>query len=300
MKVVFMGTPEFSVPVLEALVAAGHDITAVYTQPPRRAGRGRKTRPGPVAARAVTLGLPLRQPSSFGEAEVQQAFAALEAEVAVVAAYGLILPVDVLSAPRFGCLNVHASLLPRWRGAAPIQRAIMAGDDESGISIMQMEASLDTGPVLLRGRVPIRQSDTAADLHERLSALGARLIVEALTRLPELVAEPQPPGGALYAAKIDKAEARVDWSRPADEVCRKIRALSPFPGAWCRASGERLKLLDARVVTDAGTPGAVIGAPLIVACGSDAVEITRAQRQGKQAMASAELVRGRALPTVLE
>ena len=247
MRLIFMGTPDFSVPVLDALIGAGHEIAAVYCQPPRPAGRGKKDRPSPVQARAETLGLAVRHPVSLRNAEAQAAFAALKADAAVVVAYGLILPQAVLDAPVKGCLNIHASLLPRWRGAAPIQRAIMAGDRDTGVCIMQMEAGLDTGPVLLREALAIGAEETAAELHDRLSALGAQLIVEALARLDDLVPEAQPGAGVTYAAKIDKAEARVDWTRPAVEVDRLIRALSPFPGAWTEIAGERVKLLGSRL-----------------------------------------------------
>ena len=296
MRVVFMGTPDFSVPVLDALVAAGHEIAAVYCQPPRPAGRGKKDRPSPVQARAEALGLAVRHPVSLRGTAEQEAFAALEADVAVVVAYGLILPRPILDAPRHGCLNIHASLLPRWRGAAPIQRAIMAGDAETGVCIMQMEAGLDTGPVLLRAATPIRDDDTAATLHDRLSGMGARLIVEALDRRPELEPVPQPEAGVTYADKIDKAEARVDWTRPAPEVDRYIRGLSPFPGAWCEAGGQRLKLLDSRLADGVGAPGEVIAAPLTVACGTDAVRVVTAQRPGKGPMPAETLVLGFALP----
>ncbi|MFA7433347.1 MAG: methionyl-tRNA formyltransferase [Gemmobacter sp.] len=298
MRVVFMGTPDFSVPALEA-VAAEHEVVAVYTQPPRPAGRGKQPRPSPVARRAAELGLPVRHPVSLRDAQVQAEFAALGADVAVVAAYGLILPQPVLDAPRHGCLNIHASLLPRWRGAAPIQRAILAGDAETGVCIMRMEAGLDTGPVLLREATPIGPEDTAADLHDRLAAMGARLIAAALARLPELAAEPQPEDGVTYAAKIDKAEARIDWTEPAEAVCRHIRALSPFPGAWCMAGAERIKFLRARLAEGAGAPGQVLGG-LTVACGAGAVEITLAQREGRRPMAAGEFLRGFALPERLE
>jgi methionyl-tRNA formyltransferase len=296
MKVVFMGTPDFSVPVLEALHQQ-HQIVAVYCQPPRPAGRGKAERPSPVQARAVTLGLPVRHPVSLRSPEAMAEFAALGADVAVVVAYGLILPQAVLDAPRLGCLNIHASLLPRWRGAAPIHRAIMAGDLETGVCIMQMEAGLDTGPVLLREAVAIGAEETTADLHDRLSALGARLIVEALKRLP-LPAAPQPAEGVTYAAKIDKAEARVDWTRPAVEVDRLIRGLSPFPGAWTEVNGERVKLLRSRLTEGQGAPGQVLHG-FTVACGDGSVEITEAQREGKRPMPTTEILRGLILPETL-
>lgn len=297
MKVVFMGTPDFSVPVLEALAAA-HDVVCVYSQPPRPAGRGKKDRPSPVQARAEALGIPVRHPVSLKGAAEQADFAALGADVAVVVAYGLILPQAVLDAPRHGCLNIHASLLPRWRGAAPIHRAIMAGDAETGVCIMQMEAGLDTGPVLLREVAAIGPEETTGALHDRLSGMGAKLILEALSRLSDLRPEPQPDAGVTYAAKIDKAEARVDWSAPAVEVDRLIRGLSPFPGAWCEVAGERVKLLASRLVEGQGAPGQVLGG-LRIACGTGAVEITLAQREGKRAMAPEDFLRGFTLPETI-
>jgi methionyl-tRNA formyltransferase len=291
MRVVFMGTPDFSVPVLDALVEAGHEILCVYCQPPRPAGRGKKERPTPVHARAEALGLPVRHPVSLKPAEAQADFAALNPDVAVVVAYGLILPQAVLDAPRLGCLNIHASLLPRWRGAAPIHRAIMAGDAETGVCIMQMEAGLDTGPVLLRKTIPIGAEETTGALHDRLSALGAAAIVEALDRIETLTPVPQPEAGVTYAAKIDKAEARVDWSADAAEIDRQIRGLSPFPGAWTLVDGRRVKLLNARPVAGEGPPGTVLDAAT-VACGRGAVEITRVQPEGKAAMSAEDWLRG--------
>lgn len=296
MPVVFMGTPDFSVPVLEALVNAGHEIAAVYCQPPRPAGRGKKPRPTPVHSRAEALGLPVRHPVSLKDADAQAGFAALQADVAVVVAYGLILPQAVLDAPAHGCLNIHASLLPRWRGAAPIHRAILAGDAETGICIMQMEAGLDTGPVLLRRMTPIGPEETTGDLHDRLSRIGAGAIVDALDHLDSLTPEPQPADGVTYAAKIDKAEAHIDWSRPAAEVDRQIRGLSPFPGAWTEIGGARVKLLASRVCDGAGTPGAVLDSDLRIACGFGAVEILRLQRAGKGAQDKATFLRGHPVP----
>jgi len=296
MRVVFMGTPDFSVPVLEALVEAGHEVAAVYCQPPRPAGRGKKDRPTPVHARAEALGLEVRHPERLKGAEEQAEFAALNADVAVVVAYGLILPQAVLDMPKHGCLNIHASLLPRWRGAAPIHRAIMAGDAETGVCIMQMEAGLDTGPVLLREATPIRAEDTTGSLHDRLSAMGAALIVEALARLGDLVPEPQPGDGVTYAEKIDKAEARVDWAAPAAEVDGKIRGLSPFPGAWIEVEGQRIKLLGSRVVDGRGTPGEVLDEALTVACGEGAVQVLRLQRAGRGPQDAEEFLRGTKLP----
>ncbi|WP_322891942.1 MULTISPECIES: methionyl-tRNA formyltransferase [unclassified Yoonia] len=294
MRIIFMGTPEFSVPVLDALVAAGHDIAAVYTQPPRPAGRGKKDRPQAVHLRALVLGLPVRHPVSLRNPQAQAEFAALNADIAVVVAYGLILPQAVLDAPRLGCLNIHASLLPRWRGAAPIHRAIMAGDAQTGVCIMQMEAGLDTGPVLLREATDIAPDDTTGALHDRLSAMGARLVVEALRRLPDLIPVPQPEDGVTYATKIDKAEARVDWAQPAASVARHINGLSPFPGAWCDVAGERVKLLGAVVGQGDAAPGTVLDG-FTIACVTGAVTVTTAQREGKRAMPATEVLRGLAL-----
>ena len=302
MRIVFMGTPAFAVPTLNALVSAGHDVAAVYCQPPRPAGRGQRDRPSPVQARATELGLPVRHPRSLKGAEELSAFAALDADVAVVVAYGLILPQAVLEAPRQGCLNIHASLLPRWRGAAPIHRAILAGDAETGVCIMRMEAGLDTGPVLLRAARPIGPTDTTGDLHDRLAELGAHLIVQALDRLPVLVSEPQSVGGVTYAAKIAKTEARVDWTQPAAQVDRLIRGLSPFPGAWCDVGGERVKLLRSRMADGTGAPGQVLSG-FTVACGTGsgagAVEVLEAQREGKRPIPVDELLRGLVLPDLL-
>ena len=295
MKIIFMGTPDFSVPVLEALHAA-HEVVCVYCQPPRPAGRGKQERPTPVHARALALGLPVRHPVSLKGADEQAAFAALGADVAVVVAYGLILPQAVLDAPRNGCLNIHASLLPRWRGAAPIHRAIMAGDAQTGVCIMQMEAGLDTGPVLLHEAVPIGPEDTTGALHDRLSLLGAGLILQALDALEVLTPLAQPDAGATYAAKIDKAEARINWAAPADAIARQVRGLSPFPGAWCETPDGRLKVLNGVAVPGDGAPGTVIDG-LTIACGIGALRITRAQREGKRPGDAAELLRGLDWPT---
>lgn len=293
MRVIFMGTPDFSVPALRA-IAARHDVVAVYSQPPRAAGRGQKPRPSPVALAAQDLGIPVRTPARLRDPQDQADFAALDADVAVVVAYGLILPQPVLDAPRLGCLNIHASILPRWRGAAPIHRAILAGDAETGVAIMQMEAGLDTGPVLALTRTPIAADDTTASLHDRLSAMGADLICDVLDRLP-LPAVPQAQDGVTYAAKIDKTEARIDWTLPAEQVDRQIRGLSPFPGAWCMIGDERVKLLASTVVPGQGDPGTVLP-DFTVVCGSGAVRITLAQRAGKRPMTPADLLRGWALP----
>ncbi len=294
MRVIFMGTPAFSVPALEA-VAAAHEVAAVYTQPPRPAGRGKGKRPSPVHQRAQELGLQVWHPITLRHGMIENDFIAVQADVAVVVAYGLILPRLILKAPRHGCLNIHASLLPRWRGAAPIHRAVQAGDTETGICIMAMEEGLDTGPVLLRRTTPIGAQDTTGDLHDRLAAIGAEAIVEALAHLPELTPQPQPETGVTYADKIDKAEARIDWTRPAQQVDRQIRALSPFPGAWCEGPGGRLKLLRSTLAEGAGAPGTVLEAGrgrLVVACGAGAVKITQAQRAGKRPMEAAELLLG--------
>ena len=296
MRVIFMGTPDFSVPALRA-IAVRHEVVAVYSQPPRAAGRGQKPRPSAVHAAAEELGIELRTPLRLRDPSDQAGFADLQADVAVVVAYGLILPQAILEAPRLGCLNIHASLLPRWRGAAPIHRAVMAGDAETGVAIMQMEAGLDTGPVLAEARTGIGPEDTTADLHDRLSVMGADLIVNVLDRLP-LPAVPQAEDGVTYAAKIDKAEARVDWTRPAAEVDRLIRGLSPFPGAWCDIAGERVKLLRSRVVAGQGAPGQVLG-NFTVACGDGAVEVLEAQRSGKKPMRAGELLRGWRIPARL-
>ncbi len=295
MKVVFMGTPVFSVPALDALVEAGHDIVAVYTQPPRPAGRGKKDRRSAVHERADDLGLLVRHPKSFKDPEAESAFADLQADVAVVVAYGHILPAPVLAAPTHGCINIHASLLPRWRGAAPIHRAVMAGDFETGICIMEMEAGLDTGPVLLREAIPIRATDTSGDLHDRLAGMGGRMIVETLANLGTLTPEPQPEDGTTYAIKIDKSEARIDWNRTSDEIDRQIRGLSPFPGAWIEVDGQRVKLLRSRIADAEGAPGQHLGA-FRIACGSGAVDILEAQRQGKRPVSAEEFLRGQTLP----
>ncbi len=300
MRLIFMGTPEFSVPALKALVAAGHEIAAVYTQPPRPAGRGQQPRPSAVQQAAAAMGLAVRHPASLRDPAEQSALAGLNADAAVVVAYGLILPQPVLDAPCLGCLNIHASLLPRWRGAAPIQRAILAGDAETGVCIMRMEAGLDTGPVILREATPIGPQDTAGDLHDRLAAMGARMIVDALAAPDRLAGIQQPEAGVTYAAKIDKAEARIDWLRPAVDVDRQIRALSPVPGAWCpdgRKDSARLRLLRSRLAVDApaGLPGTVVACTpemLAVACGEGAVAVTQIQRAGGRPAGIGEFLRG--------
>lgn len=304
LDVIFMGTPEFSVPTLAALVEAGHRLRAVYTQPPRPAGRrGLAETPSPVHAFAAARGIEVRTPISLKSADEQERFAAVQADVAVVVAYGLLLPKPILAAPRLGCINLHGSLLPRWRGAAPIQRAIMAGDAETGVMSMQMEAGLDTGPVLLTARTPIGADETEGELRERLSKLGAPLMVVTLARLADgsLQAVPQSTEGVTYAAKIDKAEARIDFARAAAEVHNLIRGLSPAPGAWFEVTvdgrAERVKVLRATLAKGRGAPGEVLDAPaLTVACGSGAVRLVEVQRAGKRPVAADDFLRGLPLP----
>jgi len=301
LRIVFMGTPDFSVPTLRALAGAGHEIAAVYTRPPRAAGRrGLELTPSPVQREAERLGLEVRTPASLKGGAEQRAFAALNVDVTVVVAYGLLLPKPVLDAPRFGCLNGHASLLPRWRGAAPVQRAVMAGDRETGMMAMKMEEGLDTGPVGLVEKVAIRADMTAGDLHDLLMKVGAALMVEALERLEAgtLSFTEQSKEGVTYARKIDKGETRIDWTRPASEVHNAIRGLSPFPGAWCEVPvggrPERLKLLRSTLAdgTQAGVPGAVLDDRLTVACGSGAVRLVEVQKAGGKPVAAQEFLRG--------
>ena len=295
MRIIFMGTPEFAVPVLDALAEAGHEIVAAYSQPPRRAGRGKALTPSPVHARAEAMGVPVRTPITLRDAEAQAAFAALEADAAVVAAYGLILPQPVLDAPRLGCLNVHASLLPRWRGAAPIQRAILAGDAETGVGIMQMERGLDTGPVRLEGRTPV-DGKTAGELTAELSAMGARLMVEMLADPDRYPARPQPEQGVTHAPKIAKEEARLDFTRPASAVERQVRAFNPAPGAFFEFAGERFRIHRAELVAGAGAPGEVLDDRLTLACGEGAIRPLAIQRAGRGVMPPEELLRGFAIP----
>jgi methionyl-tRNA formyltransferase len=298
LRIVFMGTPEFSVPVLAALAGAGHEIACVYSQPPRPAGRGMALKKSPVHEKAEALGIEVRTPVSLKSTDEQDRFAQLKADAAVVVAYGLILPQAVLDAPRLGCWNSHASLLPRWRGAAPIQRAIMAGDTETGVMIMRMEAGLDTGPVALAQRTPIGPDETAGALHDRLSAMGAALMLEAAAMLGHgpLPVTPQVEDGVTYAAKIGKGETRIDWSLPAGEVHNHIRGLSPFPGAWCEMefSGrpERVKVLETTLGSGSGRPGEVLDGALTIACGSGAVSLKKLQRAGKQPAGTEEFLRG--------
>jgi methionyl-tRNA formyltransferase len=291
MRIAFMGTPDFARVALDALVDAGHEVAAVYTQPPRPANRGRLT-PTPVHLRADALGLPVRTPERLKDAQDQAAFAALDLDVAVVAAYGLLLPQPILDAPQRGCLNIHASLLPRWRGAAPIQRAILAGDADTGVTIMQMEKGLDTGPMLKVGRMPIVR-ETAGELTASLAGLGARLMVETLAALP-LPATPQPEDGVTYAHKIDKAEARIDWARPAIELDRLVRAMQPSPGAFLESGGSRVKLIAAEPAEGMGTPGTLL-LDACVATGDGALRLLTVQPEGRPRMPAADWLRGRRL-----
>ena len=292
MKLVFMGTPQFSVPALKALDQSHHQICAVYSQPPRPSGRGKKLKLSDVHKEALDLGLTVHNPRNFKSEKDQAIFRELKADIAVVVAYGLILPNQILSSPKLGCVNIHASLLPRWRGAAPIQRAIMEGDDETGICIMKMDEGLDTGPVLSSRKIQITGNDTAKILSERLSFLGSKLIVEVLDKLSYYKAQSQSSVGVTYARKILKSEAKIDWSLPAQTIDRKIRALSPFPGAWTEINGERVKLLASKVIDKENEPGVILDTGFSIACGQKAVEITEAQRPGKSAQNSDVFLRG--------
>ena len=296
LRIVFMGTPAFAVPALEALVAAGHDIACVYTQPPRPAGRGQRERRSAVHRTASRHGLPVRHPARLGDA---REFAGLSPDIAVVAAYGLILPAALLEAPRLGCVNIHASLLPRWRGAAPIQRALLAGDDETGITFMQMDEGLDTGGILAQRRLPIGPEDDAGTVHDALAAIGAEVLPETLGEIAagRCRARPQPVEGATYAAKIERGETGIDWREPASAVHRRIRAFGPSPGAWFEARGTRVRVLAARLVPDIGaSPGTVTGDGTVVACGKGGVRLERLQRAGKGAVDARAFLRGFPLP----
>jgi len=296
MRIIFMGTPEFAVPALVALVEAGHEVVAAYTQPPRPGGRrGRELTPSPVQREAEMRGIAVRHPVSLKSAEEQAAFAALKADIAVVAAYGLILPQAVLDAPRLGCLNIHASILPRWRGAAPIQRAILEGDPTTGVTIMQMEAGLDTGPMLATLRTVI-EGKTAGELTGELAERGAQLLIGTLRDLKHHRAVPQPEAGVTYARKIDKAETRLDFTQDAQGVERQVRAFAPVPGAWFELKGERYKVLAAKLVEGFGPAGVALDDQLMIACGSGALRPVTVQRAGRPAMATADLLRGRAIP----
>ena len=296
LRIVFMGTPDFSVPTLSGIVGAGHEVVAVYSQPPRRAGRGMAERKSPVHEAAERFALPVLTPKSLKDADAQAVFAGHEADAAVVVAYGLILPVPVLDAPAHGCFNLHASLLPRWRGAAPIQRAIMAGDTETGVAVMRMAEGLDTGPVCMEERLAIGPDMTAGALYDKLAVVGAGLMVRALAALSRdsLDCRDQTNDGVTYARKIDKGETRIDWSQPAQAVHNHIRGLSPFPGAWFGLNGERIKVLGSQPVDWAGaaTPGTLIGEDGLVACADGAIRLVDIQRPGKQQMSYAEFARG--------
>lgn len=297
MKLIFAGTPEFAAQALAAIIAAGHEVALVLTQPDRPAGRGMALQPSPVKKLALAHGIEVFQPLTLKDAEAQVKVAGIAAEVMVVAAYGLILPQLVLDMPKFGCINIHGSLLPRWRGAAPIQRALLAGDAETGVCIMQMEAGLDTGPVLLRGTFPIETKDTTASLHDRLAALGARLVVEALGRLP-LVAEAQPLEGVTYAHKIEKAEALIDWQRSATELDRHIRAFNPFPGAQALFKGQTIKLWQAMPVAGSGKNGQILAVDrkqIVVACGEGALAIQELQKAGGKRLPVQQFLAGNPL-----
>jgi len=291
MRIAFMGTPDFAVPTLQALVDAGHEIAAVYSQPPRPANRGKKLTPSPVQQRAEQLGLEVRTPVSLKDEDEKRAFAALDLDACVVAAYGLILPRAVLDAPRHGCLNVHGSLLPRWRGAAPVQRAILAGDIQTGVTIMQMEAGLDTGPMLLKGETPVA-GKTAGELTSEIAELGARLMVQVLGDLGAYPPQVQPDDGVTYAAKIDKAEARLDFARTAIEVERQVRAFNPMPGAFFELNGERVRVHSAEVVEGTAAPGSILDDRLAIACANGAIRPVIIQRAGRPAMALDDFLRG--------
>jgi methionyl-tRNA formyltransferase len=303
LRVVFMGTPDFSVPTLMEIVGQGHDVVACYSQPPRPAGRGMDLKKSPVHEAAESFGIPVLTPLSLRNTEEQEAFAALDADVAVVVAYGLLLPKPVLDAPRYGCLNLHASMLPRWRGAAPINRAIMAGDKETAVQVMRMEEGLDTGPVCMSETLPISENMTAGDLHDRLSSLGGDLMVRALAALSRgaLGEQAQAEEGVTYAAKLSKQETRIDWTKPAGEVHNHIRGLSPFPGAWCEmplgGKPERVKILRSALAEGAGIPGTVLltGDAPVIACGTGAVRLDQMQRAGKKPMSGADFLRGASL-----
>lgn len=298
LRLIYMGTPDFAVPALEALIAAGHDVVCVYSQPPRRAGRGQKERPSPVHAFAESRNINVRTPKSLRAPEAQTEFANLKADVAVVAAYGLILPPEILEAPRLGCLNIHASLLPRWRGAAPIQRAILAGDDETGVTIMQMDKGLDTGGILLSKSVPITPTTTASNLHDALAALGGPLVVETLDSLSAgtLKATPQPEGGVTYAEKLSRDEGQLDWTHPATYLERTVRAFTPWPGAWFEHDGDRIKILEAIAVPNTGAPGTILDDSLTIACGEGALRLLKVQRSGRGPVDAASFLRGYDLP----
>jgi methionyl-tRNA formyltransferase len=293
LRLAFLGTPDFAVPTLAELIAQGHDIACVYSQPPRPKGRGLAEEPSPVHKFALASKIPVRTPTSLKDEAQHELFRALELDAAIVVAYGLLLPKPILDAPRLGCFNLHGSLLPRWRGAAPIQRAIMAGDAETGVMVMRMEEGLDTGPVLMGERTPVGRK-TYGELHDELSRLGADLMVRALAALERgsIAETPQPSDGVTYAKKILKDEARIDWVKPAREIDCLIRGLSPAPGAWTMANGERLRILYAEPAEGRGAPGTILDDRLTIACGEGALRLVRLQRAGKSAMTATELLRG--------
>ncbi|MCV6547010.1 MAG: methionyl-tRNA formyltransferase [Cohaesibacter sp.] len=301
MRVIFMGTPDFSVPTLMEIVGQGHEVVAVYSQPPRPAGRGMEERKSPVHAKAELLGLPVFTPTSLKSSEEQEKFAALNADVAVVVAYGLLLPKPILQAPDHGCLNLHGSLLPRWRGAAPIQRAIMAGDQETGVEVMRMEEGLDSGPVCMIERIAISETMTAGDLHDQMMVLGADLMVRALAALSRgaLADQEQETEGVTYAQKIEKAESRIDFSNSATDIHNQIRGLSPFPGAWCemeiKGKKQRVKILRCELVQGTGEAGSLLADDMTIACGTGAIRLLELQRSGKGVMKAQDFQRGAAL-----
>ena len=298
MKIVFFGTPSFSVTILNALIEEGHQVVCVYSQPPSVAGRGQKVRNSPVHARANELGLLVRHPSRLSDDKIVQDFLDLEADVGVVVAYGLLLPKEILDGSRFGCLNVHASLLPRWRGAAPIQRAIMAGDPTTGVCIMRMDQGLDTGAIVDTFEVEIGEQETSGELHERLSNIGANLIVHTISKISDIVDIQQANQGITYAQKVLKNETLIDWRQPATEIDRLIRAMSPWPGAWCHVNGERLKLLGSYTKNIKADPGKILDS-FTVACGTGAVSITSVQKPGKRIVTTEEFLKGNSLPEKL-
>ncbi len=294
LKVIFMGTPDFSVSALRAIVGAGHDVVAVYSQPPRPKGRGQQVQNSPVHDTALQLNIPVFTPRNFKEAQDVAAFAAHGADIAVVVAYGLLLPKSILDAPRHGCLNIHASLLPRWRGAAPIHRAVLAGDDESGITIMQMDEGLDTGGMVAVRKTPITAETTSAQLHDSLSVMGAEMIVEVLDTLAregKIISEPQPADGVIYAAKLGKEEGHIDWAQSAEEIARRVRAFTPWPGTWSILDGKRLKILSARVAAGSGGAGTLLDDG-VVACGAGALQLAEVQPEGKKPMDIAAAING--------
>ena len=294
MRIAFMGTPDFAVPTLQALIDAGHDIVAVYSQPPSRAGRGKKVRNSPVHALAENEGIEVRTPASLRSKSEQEAFRDLDLDLAVVVAYGQILPIEILDATKFGCVNIHASLLPRWRGAAPIHRAIMAGDSQTGICIMKMDEGLDTGPVIARASTVINASTTTAELHDELAMLGAEMINEAIVKYCEqgLIPIEQDSHGITYANKIDKSEACIDWTKPAAKIDQLVRGLNPFPGAYTTFENERIKVLSGTIEEAKGQPGITLDDQMLIACGTGAFRISKAQRAGKAAMLTDDFLRG--------